>query len=231
MNKEHIQHLQNWASNANSDEAIPEPLTAAARRLSLDPVDWKKFVFCQTDLKKVPINCVQTLETSDKILKNAIFDKEMSCRLAGISDLRAAEGKYHLKCYSWFLRNTQKIPQDNQEKKLRLPVMSLLHQRLSEGHIYFITAVWTHYSNRLEQNSNSELKAPDPDKGCRGCGDSRCRVCNFMVKCITFKSKVTGRDFFINFKSDCNSDHVKDEVLFGYPLWPCSDFFNHWLCQ
>ena len=68
-NKEHIQRLQNRASIANSDEAIPEPLTAALRRSSLDPVDWKKCVFCQTDLKKVALNSVQTMETSDKILK------------------------------------------------------------------------------------------------------------------------------------------------------------------
>ena len=155
-NKEHIQRLQNRASIANSDEAIPEPLTAALRRSSLDPVDWKKCVFCQTDLKKVALNCVQTMETSDKILKNAIFDKEMSCRLAGISDLIAEDCKYHLKCYTRFLRNTQKIPRDNQEKgKAEITcfeeVMSLLHQRLSEGHIYSIKAVWTYYSNRLEQ--------------------------------------------------------------------------------
>ena len=47
-NKEHIQRLQNRASNANSDETIPELPTAASRRSSLEPVDWKKCIFCQT---------------------------------------------------------------------------------------------------------------------------------------------------------------------------------------
>ena len=113
-NKEHIQRLKNRALIAKLDEAIPEPPTSATRRSSLDPVDWKKCIFCQTDLKTVALNQVQTFETSDKILKNAKFDKEVSCRLAGISDLIAAEWKYHFKCYARFLRNTQKIPQDDQ---------------------------------------------------------------------------------------------------------------------
>ena len=119
-------------------------------------MDWKKRIFCQTDLKTVALNQVQTFETSDKILKNASFDKEVSCRLAGVSDLIAAEGKFHLKCYARFLRNAQKIPQDDQEKdkaEVRSfeEVMTLLQQRLSEGHIYCLNAVWTYYSNRLGQ--------------------------------------------------------------------------------
>ena len=81
-------------------------------------------------------------------------DKEVSCRLAGSSDLITAEGKYHPKCYTRFLRNTQKIPQDDQkedkdEVKRFEHVMNLLQQRLSEGHIYSLKAVWTFYSNRL----------------------------------------------------------------------------------
>ena len=99
-NKEHIQRLKNRALVTNLDGAIPEQPASATRRSSLDPVDWKKCIFCQTDLKTVALNQVQTFETSVKILKNAKFDKEVSCRLAGISDLIAAEGKCHLKCYA-----------------------------------------------------------------------------------------------------------------------------------
>ena len=156
MNKEHIQRLKNRALLTKLDEAIPEPPAGATRSSSLDPVDWKKCIFCQTDLKTVTLNQVQTFETSDKILKNAKFDKEVSCRLAGIRDLIAAEGKYHLKCYARFLKNMQKIPKDDQEKdkaEVRCfeEVMILLQQRLSEGHIYSLKAVWTYYSNRLGQ--------------------------------------------------------------------------------
>jgi len=55
---------------------------------------------------------------------------------------------------------------------------------------------------------HSDLKRQIPDKGCRGCGDRRCRVCDFLVEGTGFKSRVTGRDFIINFRLNCNSDHV-----------------------
>lgn len=55
---------------------------------------------------------------------------------------------------------------------------------------------------------HSELKTPVTVKGCGRCGDRRCRVCDFLDEGICFKSRVTGRDFVINFKLDCNSDHV-----------------------
>ena len=41
---------------------------------------------------------------SDKILNHVKSDYIMHCRLAGISDLIAADGKYHLKCYVEFMR-------------------------------------------------------------------------------------------------------------------------------
>ena len=80
---------------------------------------------------------------------------EMICRLAGISDLIAAEGKYHLKCYTRYLKkSTQKISEDNEDANVRRfkEVMALLEKRLSQGHIYSLKAAWTYYSNRLEQN-------------------------------------------------------------------------------
>ena len=59
-------------------------------------------------MKKVALNQVQAFQTSQKILLNVASDRELSCRLAGVSDLIAAEGKYHLKCYTRFLRNTER---------------------------------------------------------------------------------------------------------------------------
>lgn len=57
---------------------------------------WSKCIFCETDMRNVPLSQVQTFETSEKILSKAVNDREMICRLAGISDFIAAEGKYHL---------------------------------------------------------------------------------------------------------------------------------------
>lgn len=44
-------------------------------------------------MKKVALNQVQTFQTSQKILLNVASDRELSCRLAGVSHLIAAEEK------------------------------------------------------------------------------------------------------------------------------------------
>ena len=53
-----------------------------------------------------------------------------------------------------------------------------------------------------------EMKTPVNDTGCCRCGGSRCRVCDFRVDGIDFRSRVTGDKFVINFNVDCNSDQV-----------------------
>lgn len=44
------------------------------------------------------------MEFSKKILEIALWDKTMRYRLANVTDLIAAEGKYHLPCYRTFAR-------------------------------------------------------------------------------------------------------------------------------
>ena len=44
---------------------------------------------------------------SKQILDGAIYDHDVSVRVAGVSDLIAAEGKYHPNCYKRFLRDKQ----------------------------------------------------------------------------------------------------------------------------
>ena len=113
-------------------------------------------MFCQKNSKGL---CqVQTMETSEKILRNASTYEEMSCRLAGVSDLIAAEGKYHLKCYARFPRNSGKVARSNQVQDSDSDprgtcfeeTMSLLENGMSRGNIYSLKAVWTYYSRRLE---------------------------------------------------------------------------------
>ena len=152
-NEGHIQRLQKRLSDSEkADETVLGG--TSLRRSSLERMDWSKCIFCQTDLKRVALSQVQTFETSEKILSKVVNDKEMTCRLAGISDLIAAEGKYHLKCYTRYLKKTtQKISEDNQDANVTCfkEVMALLETRLSEGHIYSLKAVWRYYSKRLEQ--------------------------------------------------------------------------------
>lgn len=39
---------------------------------------------------------------------NVVSDRELSCRLVGVSDLIVVEGKYYFKCYVCFLRNMER---------------------------------------------------------------------------------------------------------------------------
>ena len=85
---------------------------------------------------------------------NVASERDLSCRLAGVRDLIAAEGKYHLKCYTRFLRNTERITQCSETDDVNRcfeEVMTLLRERLSQGHILSIKAVWTYFSHQLEE--------------------------------------------------------------------------------
>ena len=65
-------------------------------------MQWDKCIFCQEPAGT--LNQVQTLETSEKIIKGSKNHLLLQYRLSGISDLVASEGKYHLKCYSKFVK-------------------------------------------------------------------------------------------------------------------------------
>ena len=82
-----------------SEIAVEKPST----RRTLQPVDWSLCIFCQTGTPKDPyIRNIRELPTSENILNLAQNDKVMRIRLAGVNDLHAADGKYHLKCLSKF---------------------------------------------------------------------------------------------------------------------------------
>ena len=55
---------------------------------------------------------------------------------------------------------------------------------------------------------HSEFKNSRLIKGCVKCGDRRCKICKSMVEGEYFTSRVTGRGYVMNFRMDCNSDHV-----------------------
>ena len=46
------------------------------------------------------------------------------------------------------------------------------------------------------------------NKGCTCCGKARCQVCNVMSNCDSFKSKVTGKEYKINYSFNCDSSNV-----------------------
>ena len=55
---------------------------------------------------------------------------------------------------------------------------------------------------------HSEMATSGNDKGCCSCGCCCSRVCDFLLECMDFRSRVTGNNFVINFNVECNSDHI-----------------------
>ena len=150
----HIKRVLKKQESENEPDGKDAPANETFRRSSVRRIDWSKCIFCQTDVKKVALNQVQTFQTSQKILLNVASDRELSCRLAGVSDLIAAEGKYHLKCYTRFIRNTERNEQCSETDDANRcfeEVMTLLRERLSQGHILSLKAVWTYFSHQLEE--------------------------------------------------------------------------------
>ena len=71
-------------------------------------INWETCVFCQKKEGKNLRN-VMTMALSDKILFMAEGDVVMHVSLANVSDLVAAEGKYHVQCWVRFQRNIRCI--------------------------------------------------------------------------------------------------------------------------
>lgn len=85
-------------------------------RSSTASVKWDLCIFCQDTKPKETLSSVTTFKMSDQILEFSKYDQEAHLRLAGISDLIAAEGKYYANCYKKFKRNATKT-KDGAEKK------------------------------------------------------------------------------------------------------------------
>lgn len=110
-------------------------------------------IFCQEPSSKKTY-LVATFDVSDKILQGAQADCVMRCRLAGISDLVAADARYHLQCYVQFKRkvsnpssSSAQTPRDVCFEK----VASEVSTGLVEGDIYTLLDVWERYCSLLSE--------------------------------------------------------------------------------
>ena len=66
--------------------------------------------------------------------------------LAGVSDLIAAETKYHLKCYSKFKRDTSDVHNIVKSAGFALGMLRThLRERADKGHILHLNDVWDFY--------------------------------------------------------------------------------------
>ena len=86
----------------------------------------------------------------------------MRCKLAGVNDMIAAVGKYHLNCYCTFLRKFGRAPERAEDKHGSAEstcfekVMGDLQRGIARGSIYSLKSVWDHYAKTLSSEFNEE---------------------------------------------------------------------------
>ena len=75
-------------------------------------------------------------------MEAAKFDQEMSVRVAVVSDLIAAEGKYHLSCYVQFIRRTSQTKENSQHTDIvMIWLCNELQYSADHGHILELKAL------------------------------------------------------------------------------------------
>ena len=114
-------------------------------------VDWNICIFCQAT-STVDLHNIATFALSEKIISLSENDLVMSVRLSGISDLIAAEGKYHLKCLVTFerrhSRRMAKPPDEQEDTDIIIEdLCENLVKGLSRGNVYDLGAVWEKYQS------------------------------------------------------------------------------------
>lgn len=155
----HIKRLQKKADESNEAETQGnEPAFRSGRR-SLEPIDWKKCMFCQS-VKREDLHNIEYMKKSKQIMEDASLDPVMRVRLSGISDLLAAEGKYHLSCLVNFERKVEKIRKTGilPSQDLAMPELcKILEHGLALGHVYDMGSVWEKYQKITEETPESKI--------------------------------------------------------------------------
>ena len=143
----HMTHDHDDASTSEGSSTIPLPdaVGRAQLRSSVSPMKWTSCIFCQDPTVKEKIILVQTKLTSVKIIEAAKYDQQIQLRLAGVNDLIADEGKYHLRCYSKFIRETDQIKNSECSQTVDVAmqwVVNQLHHSTEQGHVLEVSKVW-----------------------------------------------------------------------------------------
>ena len=92
-------------------------------------------------------------------MEAAKFDQKLSVALSDCYDLMAAEGKYHLKCYMQFQRNTMKNQNAAGSSDLAMAwLKNELELSAAQGHILEVNEIWSKYC-QLCSETNKKVQA------------------------------------------------------------------------
>ena len=117
-------------------------------------------LICQQKKAKQKLISITTFNKSQEILGAAKFDQEMSVHVAAVSDLIAAEGKYHLSCYVQFIRRTSQTKENSQHTDIAIIwICNELQYSADHGHILELREVWNQYRTMVKE-SNLDIPVP-----------------------------------------------------------------------
>ena len=96
---------------------------------------------------------------SQRVIGVAKFDQMLSVALSVCNDLMAAEGKYHLKCYTQFQRNTMKNQNTAESSDLAMAwLKNELALSAAQGHILEVNEIESRYC-QLCSEANEEVRS------------------------------------------------------------------------
>lgn len=114
-------------------------------------------MFCQQMKPREALISVTTFNVSTSILEKSYLDNTMRVRLAGVSDLTAAEGKYHKRCLSAYQYHTGKNKEESKNTDIALIFLcSELRYAAKSNQILQLSDVWTRYTE-LAEETNIEI--------------------------------------------------------------------------
>jgi hypothetical protein len=116
--KEKIQRLEQKHVASGREALRNETITSTGPRKTqshVQQVNWEQCIFCQNEHSKERLSSVMTFKMSENVIQNAQYNFKVRVRLSGVSDLIAAEAKYHLPCLSAFNRYAEKAKREVKE--------------------------------------------------------------------------------------------------------------------
>ena len=89
---------------------------------------------------------------SKQILDGATYDKILSIHLSGVHDLIAAKGKYHLICYSRFMRSVAETKKGSKDGDFAMTwLCDELQYSADQGQVLALPTVWKRYCSLAEK--------------------------------------------------------------------------------
>lgn len=141
------------SASLEHEEAGPSsrPPSRSCRSSTGAALDWEACIFCQDTSTKGKLSSVTTFKMSDQILEASKYDQKLSVHLAGIIDLIASEGKYHVSCFVKFTRQASKAKEQCKNIDLAMQwLIQELNQAAKKAHVLELSEVWKRYRDLAE---------------------------------------------------------------------------------